>query len=910
MRAFFPPVLLALLCFCCISALGQQAAPLRIGVAVLSNGGKTVSGTEVRDRLIKLLHRPKHEKDSHLDLEAVPLSASLREAAMNEAREKNCAFVLYTRLTDLETNSVLSPLDGIYVPTFHVTVEFQLNRASDGAGFAIASVDGDDTTTIHDAIWKALSHIATNTLAEIKKGQAMPKVPAVAEDATIPPPALLMPIVDAHNYCAWLPSNIDHAPALHGVCEYAISLPQKMPNFVCAQETARYQGYGTAPLDLISASVRYEDGHESYSDIKINGRAASSGFDQSAGLRSTGEFAGNLRAIFDRSNRAQFVFSGEDQVAGGAAFKFSFRIAEQKDPLWVLRAPNQTLAPPYSGELWIDQKDGAVVRFTSAVKDTPPSFPMRSVDSQIDYERIAFGDGTDFVLPVDYTLTNVYSGAEASRNVVRFRDCHKFRATAHILLSRDQGSPASDAADTLPSLDSLQKDLEENEAIFAAVSQQALRQSELSREAEQKKMLDSVTAATLQTLPVPKSQPAATPAQPVAVATSAPAPSDPTLPRLKVNVNLVLVSVVLRDSKGHAVGDLKQENFQLFDEGKPQVITQFSLESAASRVPSETSAAPVATQSADHPAANQSRPAGERDTAYLVNDVHASLPELAAVRKAAERYLSSLQPGDRAAIFTTSGTVAVDFTDNRAQLLAGLQKLLPHPTVVETECPPISYYMADLISKGDTEARGLAVSSTLECGGALPGPHAGHVVTARAAEVLKEGNIESRNALGVLAAVVRRTQAMPGQRTIVLVSPGFLALTTDMHEDVMAIVDGALRSGIVINTLDAGGLTSAGSIGGSGYAQFDLAEAQARGDLMAEFASGTGGVFFHNNNNLEEGFRRTADAPEFVYVLGFAPQKLDGRLHKLKVSLRGASKVEINARRAYYAPKPATRKAE
>ena len=43
----------------------------------------------------------------------------------------------------------------------------------------------------------------------------------------------------------------------------------------------------------------------------------------------------------------------------------------------------------------------------------------------------------------------------------------------------------------------------------------------------------------------------------------------------KATTNLVMVPVVVRDSKGPAVGDLKQEDFQLFDRGKPQVITRF-----------------------------------------------------------------------------------------------------------------------------------------------------------------------------------------------------------------------------------------------------------------------------------------------------------------------------------------------
>jgi VWFA-related protein len=725
------------------------------------------------------------------------------------------------------------------------------------------------------------------------------------------------------NFCAWLPSGIPHADALPGVCEYVMSLAEKMPNFICNQEASRYRGKSRAPHDLITASVRYEDGKESYGEIKVNGRTATIESAQRSGLWSTGEFgSSNLRSIFNLRNQAVFEFVRESVSGTHAAWVFTYHIAKQNEPLWRLHTADQVVAPPYEGELWIDQKTGEVLRFEATAKEFPKSFPLTRASLQIDYENIAFADGTVFVLPTSFGASTTFEDGESTRNVVRLTDCHKFRARGRLVLEAESstsfsgtssGAPGSaPAAQVPPSAAALQKDLDESEAMFAAIRDQALQENEIQGAAEQKQMLDAVTAATMESAAQLRGEQQRIQSQSQAIATAqnaaAAVADDTPRTRLRVNVRLVPVSVVLRDGKGHAVGNMGQDNFRLFDEGRPQVITQFSLETAAPNIPAEPARATLRAQGSVEPDANRNPPAAaERATAYLFDDVHLSFQELGGARDAAARHLGALKAGERAAVFTTSGAVLVDFTDDRETLLASLRQLKPHAILPDSDCPPISYYMADLmLNKSDSEATSVAVAEAADCAmrGSFPGPHAQHLAAAKALEVLNTGNVESKNALVILGSVIRRTGSMAGQRSIVLVSPGFLALTADMQRDMMEIVDGAARSGIVINTLDAGGLYAGGAAGSVGDPVFDTAEAQARGDVMAEFASGTGGIFFHNNNNLDEGFRRTADAPEFVYVLGFSPQKLDGRFHKLKVTVNKAGNVEVQARRGYYAFKP------
>jgi hypothetical protein len=79
--------------------------------------------------------------------------------------------------------------------------------------------------------------------------------------------------------------------------------------------------------------------------------------------------------------------------------------------------------------------------------------------------------------------------------------------------------------------------------------------------------------------------------------------------------------------------------------------------------------------------------------------------------------------------------------------------------------------------------------------------------------------------------------------------------------------------------------------------------AGASNDVLAELSEGTGGTFFHGNNDLAAGLDRVAAAPEFSYVLGFSPADLkeDGSFHFLRVRLPNQKGVSIEARHGYYA---------
>ena len=422
-------------------------------------------------------------------------------------------------------------------------------------------------------------------------------------------------------------------------------------------------------------------------------------------------------------------------------------------------------------------------------------------------------------------------------------------------------------------------------------------------------------------------------------------------------VNLISVPVVIRDRQGRTVGNLQKEDFQVFDKGKPQVITKFSVEKSSSLVGIEPGAPNVPREKAPAPPSSPSV-LPERYVAYLVDDVHLDSGDLLNTRQAMHRHLdTALDPASRAAIVTTTGLVLSDFTADREKLHNAVNKLQPYTSGIDRQmgCPRISHYMADLwinqelylnghlftdpqlaaiISSGTDASLTAAFGEAQVCGACPPGKdqftglpicveEAITKLRSAARDTLAFGDHETSLGLGALNDVIRKLSVMPGNRSLVLVSPGFL-LTINHRTDEADVLERAVRANVVVNTIDMRGLFTiipgghasdrpfATGAGATYLGLADQAAATQADDVLAELAYGTGGTFFHNDNDLKEGLNIIAARPEYVYVLGFSPQELkyDGAYHGLKVTVKNSANLTIQARRGYWAPRHAVDSAE
>ena len=392
---------------------------------------------------------------------------------------------------------------------------------------------------------------------------------------------------------------------------------------------------------------------------------------------------------------------------------------------------------------------------------------------------------------------------------------------------------------------------------------------------------------------------------------------------LKVDVNKVLVPVVVRDKSGHVVRDLKREDFRVFDDGKPRTVSGFTVERHATV---EATAKDEKQQPAPSNFPVKSL-AATRFIVFLFDDMHLSFEDLAHAKAAATTLLGrAFTTSDMTAVVAMSGKVNTGLTHDKAKLETAIASLQPRGLYQTSgaECPSIGFYQADQIeNRHDPVALAAATEQVFSC---APGMDrirdqniAERMAESTAMRALILGHQDVQATYAAMAEYVRRVAALPGQRTIILVSSGFLSLSAEEKTEESRVMDLAAQSNVILSALDARGLYTAELNAsersqGSGQllqlqAEYHRSTMTSNENVMAELADATGGTYFHNSNDLDAGLKALTAMPECIYVLelSLADVKQNGSYHRLRVKV-DRDGAQLQARHGYFVPKPAKHK--
>ena len=265
----------------------------------------------------------------------------------------------------------------------------------------------------------------------------------------------------------------------------------------------------------------------------------------------------------------------------------------------------------------------------------------------------------------------------------------------------------------------------------------------------------------------------------------------------------VELCVVVRNMRGLAVADLRSSDFRLWDNNRLQQISDFS--------------ANIVPESVHH----VKGPATNRYIAVYFDDLHYDFVQTIRVTDSAYSYFKSILGfGNKVGVFTASGDVTLDFTDDRDKLHQALLAIKPHvPSAREAKaCPPLTDFQAlMLLYGGDPLALKIALDDMNACSTAkdqedppvssLPVAtlrRMTQTIKANARQVITESEAQSQKTLAGLDKLITTVSTLPDPRSIVVASPGFLAGSQARQIDLLA--RRATRMHIIISTLDTTGL--------------------------------------------------------------------------------------------------------
>lgn len=361
----------------------------------------------------------------------------------------------------------------------------------------------------------------------------------------------------------------------------------------------------------------------------------------------------------------------------------------------------------------------------------------------------------------------------------------------------------------------------------------------------------------------------------------------------RISTTLIQIDVTVTDKKGNLVKDLKPEDFEVFENGVKQNVTNFSF---ISNVKTTTEKLAPDKNALPAPPAEISAEQIRRTIALVVDDITLSFESVYYVRRALKKFVDEqMQDGDLVAIVRTGANTGAlqQFTSDKRLLYAAIENVRWNPN----GRGGISAF-APIQDDGFDEEE-----NSEQPADAPTSPDARKINPENYRnEVLVSGS------LGSLRYIIGGMSELPGRKSVILFSDGFQLFTKDdngMVESsgilnaVRRVIDAAYRSSVVIYALDARGLQPAGITAadrvGSNPQQISAALSARRTELfdtqqgLGFLAEQTGGFAVTNNNDLNFGVRRILDDQSY-YLLGYQPddETFDAqkrRFNKLEIKI-------------------------
>ena len=385
----------------------------------------------------------------------------------------------------------------------------------------------------------------------------------------------------------------------------------------------------------------------------------------------------------------------------------------------------------------------------------------------------------------------------------------------------------------------------------------------------------------------------------------------------KVPVDVIVVNATVTDTKGKPVLDLTADDFKIFEDGKPQPIHTFTLETYKATQSPATSAKVPPSEARQDDGPNFTQP---RLFSLVIDDITSAGEYLYSITEAAKKFVEQdLGPADLVAVLTASGRVQHPFANDKQLLLAEIGSLYEKAdasTITRSPCPILTDLQAQRIANEVNDAISLeiAVQETMACAHLEDNPvMALSFARNAAASQFQESAYRNRTLLRNLRQYVRSLRHFEARKNLILFSDGFLF--EEVVYELQDLVDQALRAGVVLYTVDIRGLYVPMFQASDSFAALPprllehkqsllLADASSQEEPLSQLAHDTGGIFYHSSNDLYAGLKAVSDREAHSYILTYATpsQKADGRYHKIKLEISRPG-LQLSYRKGYYAPK-------